>query len=115
MLFIASTPAEGAEIALALAQAIGEDDTLPSARVSLVWGRILSRLGDIYGPTVNLAARLTSLAESGTVLTDATTAAALGGDDRYVLLPQAIRSIRGFGDVQPVTIARGRGRGLTLD
>lgn len=115
VLFIAGTPEEGAEIALALAQAIGEDEKLPPARVSLVWGRILSRLGDIYGPTVNLAARLTSLAEPGTVLTDATTAAALGGNDRYVLLPQAIRSIRGFGDVQPVTIARGRGRGLSLD
>jgi adenylate cyclase len=115
VLYIAPTPQDGAEISLALAQAINDDDKLPPARVSLVWGRILSRLGDIYGPTVNLAARLTALAEPGTVLTDAPTAATLSDDERYILLPQSVRSVRGFGDVHPVTIARGRGGGLSLD
>ena len=56
VLYIAETPAAGAEISLALCQAFTEDEILPQARVAMVWGRILSRLGDIYGPTVNLAA-----------------------------------------------------------
>src|SRR4029453_63297 len=115
VLYIAETPAAGAEISLALAQAFTEDEILPQARVSMVWGRILSRLGDIYGPTVNLAARLTTLAQPGTVLVDAMTAAALGQDDRFVLVPQKSENVRGFGEIHPVMLARGRGKGLVLD
>ncbi|MBT2514090.1 adenylate/guanylate cyclase domain-containing protein [Arthrobacter sp. ISL-30] len=115
VLYIAETPAAGAEISLALAQAFTEDEILPEARVSMVWGRILSRLGDIYGPTVNLAARLTALAQPGTVLIDATTAAALGQDERFILVPQKSENVRGFGEIHPVVLARGRGRGLVLD
>jgi adenylate cyclase len=81
----------------------------------MVWGRILSRLGDIYGPTVNLAARLTALADPGTVLTDASTAAALDRNDRFVLIPRKVEKIRGFGEIYPVTLARGRGSGLVVD
>jgi adenylate cyclase len=115
VLYIAETPAAGAEISLALAEAFTKDEILPEARVSMVWGRILSRLGDIYGPTVNLAARLTALAEPGTVLIDAMTAAALGQDERFVLVPQDAENVRGFGEIHPVVLARGTGRGLVLD
>ncbi|WP_394941341.1 adenylate/guanylate cyclase domain-containing protein [Psychromicrobium sp. YIM B11713] len=115
VLYTAETPIAGAEISLALAQAFTEDEILPQARVSMVWGRILSRLGDIYGPTVNLAARLTALAEPGSVLVDDMTAAALQSDERYVLTPQAVEHVRGFGDVHPILLSRGLGRGLVLD
>jgi len=115
VLYIAETPAAGAEISLALARAFSEDEILPQARVAMVWGRILSRLGDIYGPTVNLAARLTALAEPGTVLVDQTTAAALGQDDRFVLDPQATENVRGFGEITPVLLSPGQGKGLVLD
>ncbi|MCQ1996201.1 adenylate/guanylate cyclase domain-containing protein [Arthrobacter sp. zg-Y1171] len=115
VLFNAESPEAGAEISLALAKAFTEDDLLPSARVSLVWGRVLSRLGDIYGPTVNLASRLTSLAEPGTVLTDASTAAALKDNPKFVLIPHQPRNVRGFGEIHPVTLARGTGSGLVLD
>lgn len=115
VLYLASTPQAGAEISLALAKAMADDDLLPSARVGMVWGGIVSRLGDIYGPTVNLASRLTSLAEPGTVLVDSTTAATLAGDERFVLMPQKVRTIRGFGEIHPVTVAHGRGTGLVVD
>jgi adenylate cyclase len=115
VLYIAETPAAGAEISLALAEAFTQDKILPEARVSLVWGRILSRLGDIYGPTVNLAARLTALADPGTVLVDSVTAAALDSDERFVLIPQEAETVRGFGEIHPVLLSRGSGRGLVLD
>jgi len=115
VLYIAETPAAGAEISLALSRALNEDEILPQARVAMVWGRILSRLGDIYGPTVNLAARLTALAEPGTVLVDQTTAAALGQDERFVLDPQATENVRGFGEITPVLLSPGQGKGLVLD
>ncbi|MFI5085692.1 MAG: adenylate/guanylate cyclase domain-containing protein, partial [Actinomycetales bacterium] len=115
VLFIAETPAAGAEISLTLARTFSEDEVLPEARVSLVWGRILSRLGDIYGPTVNLAARLTALAEPGTVLIDSATAASLEHDDRFVLDHQPVQNVRGFGEIRPVILGRGRGQGIVLD
>lgn len=115
VLFIAETPQAGALISLAMSREFAADDLLPNTRVSLVWGRILSRLGDIYGPTVNLAARLTSLAEPGTVLTEEFTASTLAGDPRFVLHPQETTAVRGFGDINPVLLAPGEGSGLVLD
>ncbi|WP_248123034.1 adenylate/guanylate cyclase domain-containing protein [Micrococcus lacusdianchii] len=115
VLFNAETPEAGAEIALALSDAMAADRELPSARVSLAWGRVLSRLGDIYGPTVNLASRLTSLADPGTVLVDAMTAAALSEDERFVLVPQPPRIVRGFGEVRPSLLMNGSAQPLITD
>ena len=44
-----------------------------------------------------------------------TTAAVLSGDDRFILLPQPTRNVRGFGDVQPVALSQGAGPGLEVD
>lgn len=115
VLYNAETPEAGAEIALALAETIAADDLLPQARVSVVWGRVLSRMGDIYGPTVNLAARLTSLADPGTILVDSVTASALERNDDYLLVPQPPRMVRGFGEVQPNMLLRASGTGIVLD
>ncbi|GAA0189043.1 adenylate/guanylate cyclase domain-containing protein [Glutamicibacter creatinolyticus] len=115
VLFVAETPQAGALISLALAKEFEADELLPKTRVAVVWGRLLSRLGDIYGPTVNLAARLTSLAEPGTVLTDAITANTLRNDERFVLTAQEITSVRGFGDIQPYLLSAGEGGRLVID
>lgn len=115
VLFNAETPEAGADIALALSQALSDDEVLPSARVSVVWGRVLSRLGDIYGPTVNLAARLTALADPGTVLVDQLTANVLADDERYILIPQPPQSVRGFGPIHPSMLLRGVGDGIEVD
>lgn len=115
VLFNAETPEAGAEIALALAEAINDDEMLPQARVALVWGRVLSRMGDIYGPTVNLAARLTALADPGTVLLDSVTASVLEDEPDYLLVPQPPRLVRGFGEIEPSLLLRAGGSGIVLD
>lgn len=115
VLFNAETPEAGAEISLALAETFTDDEVLPQARVSFIWGRVLSRFGDIYGPTVNLASRLTTLAEPGTVLVDALTAATLAGDERYITEELQPRSVRGFGEIRPYLLTRGVGEGLVID
>ncbi|MBG6083915.1 adenylate/guanylate cyclase domain-containing protein [Zhihengliuella flava] len=115
VLFVAETPQAGAQIALTLAQELNADEALPAARVSVVWGRVLSRLGDIYGPTVNLAARLTALAEPGQILTDALTAATLKDDARFVVQELEATSVRGFGDINPFDLAHGEGGSLVID
>ncbi|GEC99695.1 hypothetical protein KVA01_18500 [Kocuria varians] len=109
VMFLAETPDGGAQISLALARLIRNDPLLPEARVAFVWGRVLPRLGDLYGPTVNLASRLVALTEPGGVVVDASTAKVLEGDERFVLTPQPTRNVRGFGDVRPVSISQGSG------
>jgi adenylate cyclase len=43
------------------------------------------------------------------------TAAALGDDERFVLVPQKAENVRGFGEILPVRLERGLGKGLVLD
>ena len=71
ILYGADDPAAAAEIALLLTER-GEDpdDPFPSVRAALAYGEVVSRLGDVFGPVVNIASRLTSLARPGTVLVD---------------------------------------------
>lgn len=115
VMYMSESPEEGALIALALRRAILEDPELPKTRVGFVWGRVLPRLGDLYGPTVNLASRLVALAEPGGVLVDASTASVLEDDDRFILDPQPPQRVRGFGDVRPVRITAGTGPQLEVD
>ncbi|CBT75084.1 MULTISPECIES: adenylate/guanylate cyclase domain-containing protein [Glutamicibacter] len=115
VLYVAETPQAGAQIALSLSRELAKDEMFPQTRGAVVWGRLLSRLGDIYGPTVNMAARLTSLAEPGSVLTDAITANTLRNDARFVLTAQEITAVRGFGDIQPYELSAGEGEGLVID
>jgi adenylate cyclase len=121
VLFVADDPATGARVALGLAQALGgalDVDREQAAgglaegargvtpvRVGFVWGRVLSRFGDVFGPDVNLAARLTDIAEPSTVYTDPATAAALAGDPRFVLEPQDALDLQGIGSVTPVRLS----------
>ena len=71
VLFVHDDPRQGAEIGLLLT-ARGEDDQdpFPSVRAGVAYGTVVRRLGDVFGPTVNIAARLTSLARPGTVIAD---------------------------------------------
>ena len=68
VLFVADDPVDAARIALGLVEA--EDEGFPEVRVGLAYGDVVSRLGDVFGPVVNIASRLTSLARPGRVLLD---------------------------------------------
>jgi adenylate cyclase len=71
VLFVHDDPRRAAEIALVLtARGEDEDDRFPSVRAGLAAGTVVRRLGDVFGPTVNIAARLTSLARPGAVIAD---------------------------------------------
>jgi adenylate cyclase len=71
VLFVHDDPRQAAEIALVLtARGEDEDDSFPSVRAGVAYGTVVRRLGDVFGPTVNIAARLTSLARPGAVIAD---------------------------------------------
>lgn len=77
IMFLADTPEDGAQIAVSLAETITESPDLPPVRVGLAWGSMFSRYGDVFGPIVNLAARMESVARPGTVAVDAETSEAV--------------------------------------
>lgn len=68
VLFVFDDPEPGARLALDLVESFGGDQ--PDLRVGLTHGSVLSRLGDLFGPPVNLASRLVSYARPGSVLVD---------------------------------------------
>jgi len=107
VLYVADDVATGAKVALGLAgegERSGAGAEVPPVRVSLVWGRVLSRFGDVFGPSVNLAARLTEIAEPTTVLMDRDTAALLARDPRFALTSQPEREVHGLGVIEPVRL-----------
>ena len=71
VLFVTDDPVSAAEVALIVTER-GEDahDEFPRVRAGIAYGDVVSRLGDVYGPNVNIAARLTSVARPGSVLVD---------------------------------------------
>jgi adenylate cyclase len=71
VLLVTDDVAAAADIALEMTRR-GEDpgDRFPRVRAGIAHGPVVSRLGDVFGPTVNIAARLTSVARPGTVVVD---------------------------------------------
>jgi adenylate cyclase len=101
VMFVAETPEAAAAAALALQDAFADDPDVPELRVGLATGLVIGRMGDVFGTTVNLASRLTSLARPGSVLVDPATAADVEGDPRFTTSALWPRPVRGLGLVEP--------------
>jgi adenylate cyclase len=108
VLFVTDRPADAAEIALRLTSPARAGQGLPELRVGMAAGRVLSRFGDVYGPVVNLAARLTSLARPGTALVDAELAAALRAAGKYRLQARRPAAVRGYHHLRSWALRPGR-------
>jgi adenylate cyclase len=106
VLFQADSAADAAEIALQLLEAAEADPELPDLRAGLAYGPVVARLGDVFGSTVNIASRLTSIARPGAVLVDRQLHDELAGDPRFVLKPRRPESVRGFAHLHPWRLRR---------
>ncbi|MER6051255.1 adenylate/guanylate cyclase domain-containing protein [Streptomyces sp. NPDC001793] len=133
VLFAADDAGIAAEIGLRLIETMGHDETMPELRVGIAFGTVTTRMGDVFGTTVNLASRLTSIAPKDTVLVDEAFAEELGrtGDApvseadaaaaekaaqegtgsppppyRFALQPMWQRPVRGLGVVEPWMLTR---------
>jgi adenylate cyclase len=100
VLFVVKEPAAAAKIALALMEWRGEEDR-PELRIGLAHGRVISWLGDVYGPVVNVASRLTSVARPGSIVVDRDLASALEDEDAYKLRKIRRVSVRGYSHLEP--------------
>jgi adenylate cyclase len=74
ILFVADTAEQAVDIGLDLAETMDTDPMLPQVRVGVATGEVVARMGDVYGPTVNLASRLTGLSNPSRVLIEGETA-----------------------------------------
>ncbi|MCG5218324.1 adenylate/guanylate cyclase domain-containing protein [Streptosporangium sp. KLBMP 9127] len=109
VLFTATDPRTAAMVALDLVEAVKDGGEGPEIRVGLAYGPVVPMMGDVFGTTVNLAARLTSLARPGAILVDAGMAEALAGADGIELHSIGRRPARGLGMVQPYVLRRAAG------
>ena len=90
----ATDPAAGVRILRDLVDAFTDDGTQP--RGGMVFGEVLFRHGDYYGPVVNLAARLVDAAIPGEALVDRSVVEALKDDDDLTFEPAGRRMLKGF-------------------
>ncbi len=125
ILYVAEDAGTAAEIGLRLIETMANDATMPELRVGIAFGTMTTRMGDVFGNTVNLASRLTSIAPKDTVLVDGALRAELTASGaapesekesedlsgyRFALQPLYQRPVRGLGVVEPWLLRR-RGTG----
>ncbi|MFD5334898.1 adenylate/guanylate cyclase domain-containing protein [Streptomyces hawaiiensis] len=135
VLYAADDAGTAAEIALRLIETMAHDETMPELRVGMAFGTVTTRMGDVFGTTVNLASRLTSIAPKDAVLVDTAfaeelirtrdapaseaeaadeaAAAEKEGEEppvyRFGLQPMWQRPVRGLGVVEPWLLTRRAG------
>lgn len=105
VLFVSKDPVRAMAIALRIVEVIGHDARMPDVRVGLATGSVILQLGDVFGPPVNMAARLTGVARRNRVIADHDTADLLP-PGQFDLRPLPPRPLRGFGVVEPVAVRR---------
>ena len=97
VMFSVGSPKGAAEIALSLVEGTRASDELSDVRVGLAFGPVLERDGDLYGPVVNLASRVTVIALPGTVVVGPEVAELLADDPAYRLRAMRPRYLKNIG------------------
>lgn len=105
VLFVNDDPIRAYDTAAGIINVVGRDPRMPDVRVGLASGSVVMRLGDVFGPPVNMAARLTAVARRNRIIIDATTAEHLP-PDQFETRRLPARPVRGFGIVEPVAVRR---------
>jgi len=94
---------EAVEAALDLMDRLGASD-LPPGHAGIAQGPIVARDGDIFGRTVNLAARISDVTPSGELYIPASIGQALAG--RFAIAPAGTETLQGVGVVDLASVKR---------
>ncbi len=106
--FVVDDPAEAAWLGVELTEQNLHDESFPRVRVGMAYGDLLHRLGDVFGPVVNMASRLTSVARPGRAVVDKQFAE-LAKDEPGIRFKRMPRTrIKGFETVEPWALKRER-------
>ncbi|GAB2682466.1 adenylate/guanylate cyclase domain-containing protein [Saccharopolyspora gloriosae] len=108
VLFVTDTAADAAEIALTLNERITGAGKLPPLRIGLAQGPVLARFGDVYGSTVNIASRLTSVARPASALVDRELATSLRSHPAYYLTSIGPTKVQSFRNLRAYALRRAR-------
>lgn len=105
VLFVNDDPVAALDTADGIIAVVGRDARMPDVRVGLACGPVVMRQGDVFGPPVNLAARLTGVARRNRIIVDAELASRLPVD-QFETRALPARPLRGFGLVEPMAVWR---------
>ena len=108
VLFVTDLPKDAALLALELLEEHLHDDMFPKVRVGLAHGKVLSRLGDVFGPVVNVASRLTSVAKPGRAVIDRAMADQLREDPELRIRRMRRTAVKGYDHLEPWSLKKPR-------
>ena len=108
VLFELDDAKEAALLALELLDEHEDDDSFPEVRIGIAHGDVLHHMGDVFGPVVNVASRLTSVARPGSAVIDREMAEALRDDDDLRLKRMRRTSVKGYEHLEPWSLKRPR-------
>jgi adenylate cyclase len=107
VMFTAASLPVAIDTALDLADRLQESERMPPVHCGIAHGPVVAVGGDVFGPAVNLAARLTTIARPGTLLVTRAAAEALAGREDLELVRVRHRfDLKGFGDIRVVAVRR---------
>lgn len=108
VMFIALDVEQAVAIAVDMHGLTAPGPEVLNLRIGLATGRIIMRMGDVYGDTVNVASRLTAVARPGSTLIDWATVEGLPPDGPFKVRHLPPRPLRGLGIVRSAAVSRRR-------
>ncbi|HYL51327.1 MAG TPA: adenylate cyclase regulatory domain-containing protein [Acidimicrobiia bacterium] len=107
VMFVANSLPVAVDIGLDIAERLGAIRDMPRMHCGIAYGPMVSVGGDVFGPTANLAARLTTIARPGTLVIPRVDAAQLRGrDDIEIVGLRRTFALKGIGDTRVVAVRR---------
>jgi adenylate cyclase len=114
VMFVVDDARRAAEVALGLSDASHDAAELSDVRVGMAIGPVVEREGDLFGVTVNLAARATSIAYPGTVVVSADLRNALQGTPGLRFKSMRPRYLKNIGRVPLYVMVRSDDSSATI-
>ncbi len=108
VLFELDDTREAALLALELLDQHLDDDAFPQVRIGMAHGKVLHHMGDVFGPVVNMASRLTSVARPGSAVVDRAMAELVRHEDDLRLKRMRRTSVKGYENLEPWSLKRPR-------
>ena len=106
VMFDAPDARSALEISLTLAERYRDDAELSDVRVGIAAGDVLAHDGDLFGPPVNLAARIVAVARPGSVVIPESIHAVVADDPGYRFRTLRPRLLKGIGRVSLYRVRR---------